>query len=403
MAKHIKSISSPPPALYPWQTPAADKVAIGVIDPCYGSSHTIYGLNTQRYCHRTLSTLPLKRLDKKVTFFQFTPFVLDWSVPLIHTWNALPFNRDFIVSFELELPRYLFGPSDEQVRRGLDILASDRCKKILALSDFASGFATQCFEQFGYGHLAAKMDVFRGAVPDPVNGDDSLTVKADRVSFAEKPLSAVVIGTQLFRKGGMYAIQAFEKLRAQGVDVQLTLIGDFETESYAFGEGLPNADEWRAKASAHDWIRFIGPIPNKQVFAELLAHDLCIYTSLDESLGWLPIESAMLGIPVIGAAVCAFPELVGHGTTGWLADLPLSANGRWSGLDLVGPAKLAALADAEQRIVAGIEECVLAVHADPSLLTRWGIAGRKWATANYGIEQASTRLEAIYDEALGVG
>jgi len=236
-----------------------------------------------------------------------------------------------------------------------------------------------------------------------MQGKEPVALSTTRAPFADKPLSAVVIGTQLFRKGGMYAIEAFEHLRAQGVDVQLTLIGDFETDSYAFGEGIPDADEWRARARSHDWIRFIGPVPNKQVFAELSAHDICIYTSLDESLGWLPIEAAMLGVPVIGAAVCAFPELVGHGTTGWLVDLPLSANGRWAGLELDGPAKLAALDDADRRIVAGIEQCVAAVYADPSLLARWGTAGRQWATAHYGIAQASKRLEQIYDEALGVG
>jgi hypothetical protein len=93
--------------------------------------------------------------------------------------------------------------------------------------------------------------------------------------------------------------------------LRLTLIGDFETTSYAFGEGIPDANEWRARARSHDWIRFTGPVPYGHVFTELLAHDLCIYTSLDESLGWLPIEAGMLGVPVVGARVCAFPELVG--------------------------------------------------------------------------------------------
>jgi len=401
MPKHIKSISSAPPALYPWQRPDADTTTIGVLDPCYGSSHVIYGLDTPRYRHRTLSTLPLKRLDGKVTFFQFTPFILDWSTPLVHTWNAIPFNRDFIVSFELELPRYLGGPSDAQVRRGLDILTTDRCKKILALSDFAHRYATQRFERYGMGHLAQKMDVFRGAVPDPLPANETIAARANRPPFAEKPLSAVVIGTQLFRKGGMYAIQAFERLRECGLNVELTLIGDFETDSYAFGEGIPNAVEWRARANGKDWIRFIDPVPNSQVFTELRAHDICIYTSLDESLGWLPIEAAMLGVPVIGAGVCAFPELVGDRSTGWLVDMPLREDGRWSGLELSGPAKLAALDDANDRIVAGIEKCVVAIYDNPALLASWGSAGREWATSHYSMATASEQLERIYDEVLG--
>jgi glycosyltransferase involved in cell wall biosynthesis len=371
-----------------------------VIEPCYGSSHVIYGLETPRYEHRTLATLPLKLLDRRVTFFAFTPFILNMPVPLVHTWNALPINGEFIVSFELELPRYLGGATDTQVRRGLNILNSDRCKRILPLSDFARRYAESRFSQLGLGHLVDKMTVFRGGVPDPLSAGAQMNTRFNRRSFVEKPLSAVVIGTQLFRKGGMYAIKAFERLRAAGADVRLTLIGDFERDSYAFGEALPNADEWRARAHGHDWIRFIGPVSNEDVYKELSAHDLCIYTSLDESLGWLPIEAAMLGVPVIGAAVCAFPELVGHRTTGWLIDLPLREDGRWSGLELEGSAKVAALADADARVVTGIRNCVAALMDDPTLLGQWGTCGRAWATQTYGMTAASQELERIYDDVL---
>ena len=403
MALHIKSISSPPERLYPWQKPAGGATTIGVIDPCYGSSHVIYGLNTQRYRHRTLSTVPLKRLDGAVTYHQFTPFVLDWSLPLIHTWNAVPLNRDFIVSFELELPRYLGGPSDAQVRRGFDILASHRCKKILALSNFAFRYARQRFEKYGMDTLSDKMEVFRGAVPDPLPPGAQIANRAIRPPFSEKPLSAIVVGMQLFQKGGMHAIRAFERLRVLGYNVQLTLIGAFEIDNCAFGEGTPDASEWDARARNHDWIRFTGPVPNAQVFDELLKHDMCIYTSLDESLGWLPIESAMLGVPVIGTRICAIPELVHHRVTGWLVGMPLREDGRWSGLELKGVAKLAALDDANERLVAGIEACLTTVYENPALLVQWGIAAREWAVSEYGMAGASQRLEQIYDGVLGIG
>ena len=283
------------------------------------------------------------------------------------------------------------------------MLASDRCKKILALSDFAYRFAQKRFEKYDMGQLTAKMAVFRGAVPDPLPVGDEVASRPKRAPFAEKPLSAVVIGSQLFHKGALYAIKAFEQLRAGGQDIRLTLIGDFETSSHTFGEGLPDATEWRAYANSHDWIRFTGPVPNAQVFAELRAHDICIYTSLDESLGWLPIEAAMLGVPVITTNVCALPELVGHLTTGWVIDLPLREDGRWAGLELAGEAKLAALDDANARIISGIEQCMAQVYADPSLLHRWGCAGRQWATTHYGMAGASAGLEQIYDAVLSGG
>ncbi len=396
----FKSFVAKPPKRYPWQLLGSRKNVIGVVEPCYGSGHVIYGLPRQRYVHQEVLTIPLKRLDTNTTYFKFTPLVLDFSVPIVHTWNAIPMNGDFIVSFELELPRYLHNPTDDQVRKGMAMLASPRCKAILALSDFAYGFAKNRFVKTGFPQLADKMSVFRGAVIDPLTPGDEPETRPARQSFAEKPFSAVVIGTDLFRKGGMYAIQAFEQLREEGLDVRLTLIGDFGDESYVFKNYLPGADEWRERARKHSWITFQGAIPNSEVFGVLRAHDICLYPSMDESLGWLIIEAGMLGVPILGNRVCAFPELIKHDETGWLVDLPLQANGRWIGIDRDGEFLQKALDEANDLIVAGIKDCVRHVLADPACLAQWGINGREMMTRLYGMEQAGAQLEDIYDRIL---
>lgn len=402
MAKpNFKSIAHAPPTIYPWQKPMPDKTTIGVIDRCYGSSHVVYGIEMEHYRHMSLPVLPLRKLDRDVTFFAFTPFIVNFRLPLVHTFNAVPLNGDFVVSFELELPRYLGPASDAQIRQGMKILASERCKLILPMSEFAVRFATRHFEAHGFARLADKMRLFRGWVPDVYPPGETRVSRAGRASFADQPLSAVCIGTQLFRKGGMYAIQAFENLRASGMNVTLTLLGDFETKSYAFHDYLPDAEEWRARARSHDWIRFSGPVPQKQVFAELLSHDICLYPSLDESLGWMPIEAGMLGVPVLGAKVAAFPELVADRETGWLVDVPLGDNGRWLGISLEAEAKRRELLAVNDTIVRGIEECCGAVYAQPGLLEQWGAAGFARTNAMYGMQQAGRELETIYDGVLG--
>ncbi len=392
--------SAPMPAVHhPWQLGGSYRHTIGVVEPCYGSGHVIYGLPREKYTHMEVLTAPLKALDGKTTFHAFTPFILDLSIPLIHTWNAIPRNRDFIVSFELELPRYLHAPSDEQLRRGMELLRSSRCKAILALSDFAYGFAKNNFAKHGFPDLVDKMSVFRGAIIDPLDPQGIPERRSPRASFADKPFSAVVIGTDLFRKGGMYAIQAFENLRARGFEVDLTLIGDFGKDSYVFKNYLPNADEWRDRAKSHSWIKFSGAIPNAQVFDVLRAHDICLYPSLDESLGWLIIEAGMLGVPVLGNRLCAFPELIKHQQTGWLVDLPQRDNGRWIAIDR--PEILnESLDEANDLIVKGIEDCVEYVHRNPDSLAEWGRNGRDMMKRLYGMEAAGRELERIYDTVL---
>ena len=395
----IKS-GTPKPARHAlWDLFGAFENTIGVLWPDYGSGHVIYGLGMQRYTHRSLQTLTLKLFDKDSTFHAFTPLVLDVSLPLVHTWNAIPYNKDFIVSFELELPRYLGSPTLAQVNRGMTMLASDRCKKILALSEFAFRHAKKRLERSGFEHVVKKLSVFRGAIADPL-ANEFQAARSPRVSFDIKPFSAIVIGSQLFRKGGANAIEAFERLRKQGRDVRLTLIGDFEPHCYALRECTPNAQAWRARALGHDWIRFESAIPRAKVLEELRAHDVCLYPSIDESLGWLTIEAGMLGVPVVGNRVCAYPELIEHRRSGWLIDLPLDADGRWAGISMSSKAHARSADSANEAIVKGIEACVQCLFESPHLIAEWGANARHSMLAMYGIKSASAALEQEYDRAL---
>jgi glycosyltransferase involved in cell wall biosynthesis len=397
---HIKSAAPKPPVLYPWSALPAGKIPIGVIDPCYGSSRVVYGLHNQRYAHVTLPRLPLTRLDRSATFFKFTPVVMDWRVPLLHTWNSVPVNKDFLMSFELDIPRYLGSPSKRMIRFALDRMSGRRCRRLLALSEFARRHALRVFATHGYDHLAQKLAVFRGGVQDPFDGGDAdLGLVTQR--GVDSPLTAILIGTELFRKGGMYSIEAFERLRQRGVNVHLTLVGDFEDSCYAFREALPDRDVWRRRAASHDWITVLQPVPFAEVFKLLLTNDVCLYPSLDESLGWLPIEAAMAGKPVIGTRIAAFPEFIRHEETGWLIDIPTGDNERWNGIFMSGQGHRNALEEARVCMVDGIEQAMLRLNEDRSLATRWGQAGRGLMRRLYDIQSAAATLDQIYDEALG--
>lgn len=394
----IKAATQNPPRHYPWDFWHSCAYTIGVLWPCYGSGHVIFGLDTKKYIHRSLATLTLRRLDNESTYFKATPLVLGPSIPLLHTFNVIPANKDFIVSFELELPRYLGSPKKTQLERGMKWLDGPRCKKILALSDFAYRYAHKRLKKNHSVAALSKLAVFRGAVADPLRG--SVLPSRLRAPFAEKPFSAVVIGSQLFRKGGMHAILAFERLRRAGLKVRLTLIGRFETDCYAFRESLPDAAMWQARAAGHDWIDFKGPLPNAQVLHELQSHDICLYPSMDESLGWLTIEAGMVGVPVVGNRICAFTELIAHQHSGWLIDLPVDEDGRWAGISMAGAAHRDAVKDASDLIVEGIEACVLHLHDRPHLIGEWGRNAREFMRDRYDMNSASIELEHIYDEAL---
>ncbi len=398
-SRSFKSAAPPPPRREPWQFLKPARGVVGVVAPCYGSGHVIFGLPTDRYTHQTVRAAPLRRFDRGGTFFRYTPWVLRSGLRLLHTWNSIPVSGAFVVSHELELPRYLGHVSPSRIEFGLRRLESGQCRAILPLSDYARRFAARRFELAGREHLIGKMQVFRGAVRDPVAPGDEPEGRPQRESFEARPLRAILVGSHLFHKGAMYAVEAFQSLRDRGFDVRLTLVGDFEKESFVFKSHLPSAQAWRERAQACDWLTFMGPIPNHRVFEELRAHDVCLYPSMDESLGWLTIEASLMGIPIIGNRLCAFPELVAHGESGWLIDLPLQADGRWAGIGTDGDALQGHMEEARRAIVAGIEQAIHAIHQQPSLLRRWGIEARARMRRLYDMEAAAAALESIYDRA----
>lgn len=384
-----------PSYMYPFEPFFSKRKVIGVIDPCYGSSHVIYPFELENFKHKRVLKLPLKVLDKNSTFNEFTPLPVNISPNLLHTWNSIPRYGDFIVSFELELPRYLGNPSESEIEAGLKMLASRRCKAIAALSEFAARNARTFFKERGYEKLNEKICVLRGTVPDPRRKYNLIPKISDK-----KGLRAVVIGTQLFRKGGMFAIKAFEKLRQIGVDVELTLIGKFEDSSYVYGDFVPDAVKWTEKAKSYDWVKMLPPVSNKEVFEQLAKHDLCLYPSVDESLGWLPIEASMLGVPVLACNIGAFNEFVAHGETGFLIDIPLSENRRWVGLKASSKAKNEYCESLDKLVVEGIFKYVKFLSENKSKVTEMGNNARKFIEPIYGANAYAASLEKLYKTVL---
>jgi glycosyltransferase involved in cell wall biosynthesis len=380
-----------PKYMYPLESFFSKRKVIGVIDPCYGSSHVIYPLELEFFKHKRVLKLPLNALDKRSTFHEFTPLPVKISPNLLHTWNSLPRYGDFIVSFELEIPRFLGNPSDYEIEKGLKMLASKRCKAIAALSEFAASNARAFFKEKGYEELNEKICVLRGTVPDPRQKYNLVPKTSDK-----NVIKAVVIGTQLFRKGGMYAIKAFEKLRQDGVDVELTLIGKFEDSSYVFGDFIPDAIEWTKKAHSYDWVKMLPPVSNKEVFEQLAEHDLCLYPSIDESLGWLPIEASMLGVPVVACNIGAFNEFVDHNKTGFLIDIPLSKNRRWVGLNSSGKDKKDYCELLDKLVVEGIFNYVKFLAENKAKVLEMGNNARRFIEPMYGAKTHAASLDNLY-------
>lgn len=363
-----------------------------MISPHYGLERVSYMLPVEGYEFATVRRLPIHRLERTGSFWEHTPLVLDRSAHLLHTFNSLPLNGLFVVSFELELPRYLNGPRAWQLRIGRELLQGRRCRAILALTELAASLARRELDAAGFSEAARKVELFRGGVaPGPVKQEP----------VGNDPLRLLFLGREAFRKGIVPTLDALEQLHRGGLELSLTVVSSLpDVVAYTHGEHTPEVDAFKARLGSLPWVRHFGSLPNAQVRRLMREHDLLLLPSFDEAQGWTAIEAGMEGLAPILTDIMSFPEVVENGVTGWMIPIELDEKRRWVGIHSTGRRRRDAIEQCNETITAGLIEVLGRVAGDRSLVQRWGEAARSKTMRMYHPDIAARRLEAIYGAAL---
>lgn len=142
----------------------------------------------------------------------------------------------------------------------------------------------------------------------------------------EGPLSILMVGRFVEKKGFIYGLKTFRKFLAQGGKGTLTIVGDSSgnPESERVKEGLLRyVDEHEMNAS----ITFTGMISLEKLQQVYYDHDVFLAPSVEaengDDEGGAPvtiIEASASGMPVVGSLHCDIPEVVKEDKTGLLAD-----------------------------------------------------------------------------------
>jgi glycosyltransferase involved in cell wall biosynthesis len=235
---------------------------------------------------------------------------------LIHSLNSVPVlgRSPYVVTFEDYLPRL---PEDRPVpfleRRLQRSLVSDRCRAIVAMSDYARRqFHEQSRGFAGRAQLEAKLEVLRPAIrarrTTPKTPGDEL-----RLAF---------VGRDFMRKGGPAVLRAHRRLRELGIPVTTTVVSAmrWSQDDYV---GPPDAAYVARETAALDQegIRHHASLANDEVLAVLDEADYLVFPTLHDTFGYVSIEAMAGGTPVIATATCAQPEIVVDGESGMLLEI----------------------------------------------------------------------------------
>lgn len=181
------------------------------------------------------------------------------------------------------------------------------------------------------------------------------------------PIPRVVfIGRITVRKGIFVLIEAAAKLRQEGVDFALDLVGLSETteEEAAVARAV-------AEAGLTGRTVFHGIREGAEKSKILEAAALLVLPSWADIYPVVVLEGYASGLPVVAASVAAVPEMVRDGVNGFLC---------------------------EPRNVESLARAMRSILADPGLRADMGAANRRMAEEECGRETAAARLGQVFED-----
>lgn len=183
----------------------------------------------------------------------------------------------------------------------------------------------------------------------------------------KRPFTVLCVGRLVPAKGQRILLDACQRLRKNGKDVQLVFVGTGPDEKYL-----------RALASEQgldDMVLFTGALNQEEVRQWYGKADLFALASFAEGIPVVLMEAMACGVPCISTRITGIPELIRDGIDGLL----------------VSPAQTEELADAIELLM-----------TDDDLRGQLAIAGRRRVQARYEISDNIERLNRIFRARVGV-
>jgi len=174
-----------------------------------------------------------------------------------------------------------------------------------------------------------------------------------------------IIGQLTPRKGQLELIDAFSQAAASQAKLLIVGAALFNRD----GEYAKRLEEATRTRGLGDRVRMLGA--RSDISRVMQTLDLLVVNSTAEPFGLVILEAMACGTPVLAAAVDGIPEIVEHGTDGWLVP---SQNRRM------------------------LAQAITHLSRNPELRARLAKAGREHVAANFSLDRFLNELERFYEQ-----
>jgi glycosyltransferase involved in cell wall biosynthesis len=249
------------------------------------------------------------------------------GIDLFHAHNRIPLaTPKFVMSFESHLPRRFAWPRDNAFTRFLDAqIASDRCRRIIAISHFAKRtFMAQHAHNPDRERLAAKLLV---RYPNFVIEEAADALRDDTL----RDIRLTFVGAHFGRKGGCVAVKVAERALARGLPVRVNIISSLTVGGSVWTDpAVEGFFEPYLRLLDLENVNNMGAQPNSVVLDTLRNSHFSILTTFGDTFGFSAIESMAAFTPVIATRICTLPEFIEDNVNGLLIDVATTDVGEWA-------------------------------------------------------------------------
>ncbi|MEW5993170.1 MAG: glycosyltransferase [Candidatus Zixiibacteriota bacterium] len=179
---------------------------------------------------------------------------------------------------------------------------------------------------------------------------------------ASPPIRLCFIKSHRLIYGPDVLLQALALAKQSVPEIELTMAGQ--------GELTDKLKKMCAELGLDGNVRFVGHVPNEEIYALLQQHHIMVMPSLSESFGVAALEAAACTRPVIASNIGGVPEVVSDGETGILVPPK-------------DPVQLA--------------EAIVKLADDEAARQRMGEAGRRLVETKYRWEQSVDAMCDLYE------
>lgn len=182
----------------------------------------------------------------------------------------------------------------------------------------------------------------------------------------ERPLRLLSVGRLEWKKGYEFALEAAQRVRAAGVEIEYRIVGDGSYyEAVAFA---------RHQLGLEDAVTLCGAMDREGVRREMERADVLVHAAVSEGFCNAVLEAQAMELPVVCSDADGLPENVADGVTGFVT---------------------------RRRHPAEMAGRVLELARDAALRRRMGEAGRARVERQFRVEDQIRAFEEFYRRVAG--